>query len=64
MTPAIAGATTTEDGQIQLYQGYDAKGSSQIARPNGIAGINNGQFGYVAPATLHAAPTRSLKGVD
>ena len=64
LTPAIAGATTIEDGQIQLCQGYDSNGSSQIARPNVIPGINNGQFGYVAPATLHAAPTRSLQGVD
>lgn len=64
MTPAIADTFTVESGKIQLCQGYDTNDSGSVISPSIVAGANNGQFGFVAPATAHGMPTRSLQGVD
>ncbi len=64
ITPAVADTFIIEDGQIQLCQGYDTHNSGPVLNSGIVAGVNNGQFGFVAPATAHAMPTRSLQGVN
>lgn len=64
ITPAVTDSFAVDSRQIQLCQGYDTNNSGTVSNSGIVAGVNQGQFGFVAPATAHRMPTKSLQGVD